>query len=136
MRRRSIRERGAIPKFSQPVMNPFVDVVFLVLIYFIATYVAGDIHAGFDVALPGNGTSSPIPKVHLEVAEDGYVINGSRSMDKELLERTLSLLADLDTNQMIVIVAKPASSHQQLVDVLDICAEVKFQQLAVSSAKE
>jgi biopolymer transport protein ExbD len=56
-----------------------------------------------------------------------------REMSLAGMERTLTTLAGIDNNQTVLIKATAHSRHQNLVEVLDLCAKVGMRNLSVVS---
>ena len=121
---------------SELSMTPMIDIVFQLLIYFILTFEPEDVMAHLDVYRPAPDQSEreePRPNViQIAVTETGYTMN-ERRMPLSGIERTLTRLAGIDTGQTVLIMAAPHSRHENLVEVLDLCAKVGMRNLSVVS---
>lgn len=115
---------------------PLIDVVFLLLIYFMVSARLKRPEADLSLALPGSvsvSTQMEIPDEQIiEVLSDGRIVLNNKvyaSQDKsdlEGLEYTLlrySQAAKLSkTKAMITIAADDDAVHERVVDVLNACA--------------
>lgn len=118
-------------------MTPMIDVVFLLLIYFLLTLSPEDLKTHLEVYRPSLSPDDIVDVEELlkiEVFSDGYVLNGM-PLDQERMESVLARLAKLDAEQSVLVVCSSLSPHDRLVAVLDRCAKVGFNNLSVMSAK-
>lgn len=111
-----------------------IDVVFLLLVFFVVTIKPVDILAALSVARPQHDTRPPPPQpgdlITIEVHPRGYSVNKSWMGFGEI-QRKLRHLGRISTNPGILIICYMDSTHSQLVRVLDLCAEVGFENLSV-----
>jgi biopolymer transport protein ExbD len=118
-----------IHKKSDLQIAPLIDVVFLLLIYFMVTASLIKKEADLSFALPAGTTSTlgiPI-EVLIEVTEPGDImIEGMRFQDMNVLIGRLTLLkesADLSSSDLIVnILPADKALHGRIVAVMDACA--------------
>lgn len=113
-------------------LTPMIDVVFLLLVFFVMAVHPDDILAQIGVSRPGTDGSAGIPLLRIDVRSDGYTMNGKR-VDIERMDTYLAKIADLSPQQTIVIACESESSHSQLVKVLDLCAKSELENLALFS---
>ncbi len=136
MAHRRIRKRVADIDSELP-MTPMIDIVFQLLIYFILTFEPQDVMAHLDVFRPAPDAE---PREEMEtpnvlqivVYPDGFTLN-ERPMTLVNIERNLARLAALDRNQTVLIMATARSRHENLIQVLDLCAKVGLRNLSVVS---
>ncbi len=117
-------------------MAPMIDIVFLLLIYFMVTTTLIKQEADLGMQLPGQFTQSTEVKMPdeqiIDVYEDGRVILNGQIFDqpprRQMPELTATLkrfkqAADMTkTPAMVTIQAENATFHQRVVDVMDACA--------------
>jgi len=126
------RRRGTDPKLS---MTPMIDVVFLLLVFFVVTIEPVDILAALSVARP-QPDSNPAPPpdpgelITIEVHPTGYSVNRSWMGFAEIRTK-LHHLGAISTRPGILVICYMDSTHSQLIRVLDLCAEVGFENLSV-----
>lgn len=115
---------------------PLIDVVFLLLIYFMVTASLKRSEADLRISLPSQVSQTqplemPDEQI-IEVLPDGQIIlngtsyNDSDKKDLEDLAHTLRRYRDaaafMKTHASITIVADDNSRHERVVDVLNACA--------------
>ena len=125
-------------------MTPMIDVVFQLLIYFLVTFSTPDVLAHLDISRPApdpNQTEPSTPPKMIRVniyarggRSGGFELN-DRAVTKTELERVLSRLASLSSDQTVLVTCAGEAVHSKLVDVLDLCAGCGLSQLSVVSAK-
>lgn len=113
-----------------------IDVVFQLLIFFIVTLKQEDILSHLDVSRPAPDPSAKEEQVQdlltIIVFSDGFVLRG-RPLSLSALETHLGRLASYSKNISVIIKCAPDSKHQQLVQLLDLCAKVELRNLSVFS---
>jgi biopolymer transport protein ExbD len=127
---------------------PLIDVVFLLLIYFMVSSRLKRPEADLTLALPGavsQSTQLEMPDEQIiEVMPDGNVVLNNRvyaASDKELAELEHTLLrynqaAKLsNTKAMITIAADDDSVHERVVDVLNVCAGAGIKNVTFGSVQ-
>jgi len=121
-------------------MGPMIDMVFLLLVFFMVT--AKPIKQESDVALSLPGTVSQEETVEIPdeqtitIEANGQIILNEQPMDSAtdpelpVLHKTLVRFKETaDANKskpLITIDANDAAKHQRIVDVLNVCAKAKI----------
>ncbi len=112
-----------------------IDIVFLLLVFFIVTLTATDIEAILK-APPARKSRiiDPPPQIVISicVGGDGYETNG-QAMDLAEMESKLKSLTEFSTEYAVAISSTPDASHQRLVSVLDLCSKLEFDNVAITS---
>lgn len=125
--------------YSEPdlPMTPMIDVVFQLFIYFIMTMKPIDIFTHLNVSRPSEDKSTSVTPLNLLriniYPNDVYSLN-DRRVSLADMEKNLGKLADKDPNQTVLIISSARAKHDQLVNVLNICAKLKLTNLSVLSA--
>ena len=115
-------------------MTSMIDVVFLLLVFFIVTIEPMDLLAKLPVDRPQPSDEPPPvpPALTLTVTETGYLANGKRvslqTVD-EYLQRMNSRFG-LDEAH---IICHGQSEHRRLIQALDICMKNNVTNLSMSS---
>ena len=118
--RRNSRSRAASVQ-----MASLMDVIFLLLCFFVTTSVFSQWETEISIALP-TAKSSTVPgrmpgEIILNVAADGNVtVNGQKLSLAEVTER-LTRIAKLYPGQPVVIRADKTTKYEALVSVIDAC---------------
>ncbi len=122
-------------------LTPLIDVVFLLLIFFlVATRFAQD-DRELPVQLPSAVSAVPMTAEPTELvvnvdAAGQYMILGERmALDK--VESTLRrAIADNPINQMVIIRGDRNVAFQAVVSVMDLCTKLKVQSYKISTESE
>lgn len=134
MRRRT-RARFAEPKLD---MSSMIDVVFLLLIFFVATITTQDLMAHLDVSRPGpekDITDEPVeppPTFNIEVLKEGYAVNKARH-SLSYIEQCLTRQLRYNNEQHLIVICYEDSPHERLVRLLDLCAKHGMKNIALMS---
>ena len=132
LRKKSLGDRIDIP------MSAMIDVVFLLLIYFIVTYQEEIPEAHLQVNLPApdaverDPEDIPDPPLSLTVLPRQYLVEG-RAMEPERIRRYLAGLAQQagPENVTVLINTHVTAPTRNLIEILDICRSVQITRLNV-----
>ena len=107
-------------------LTPLIDVVFLLLIFFLVTSEFEEEERRLRIVLPTATTATPMTgkprEIVIDVDADGIVYLGGQPTSLENLEELLTAaVAKNPTNQTAVIRADRATSFQPVVSVMDVC---------------
>lgn len=127
-------KRRKVPARTEVPMSAMIDIVFLLLVFFVATYkeTLVEAHVAINVPTPATSKSSQKP-ILLEIyvlEEDTYTCNG-KTMSIELLASTLAFFGDTDADQTVIIKVSPEARERTLIALLDVCNKVGLHQLNV-----
>ena len=113
-------------------MTAMIDVVFLLLIFFVVVFRPVDLLATLDVDRSSGGPSGEKPILEITVEKDGCRVNGNPVGLAEL-DAGLRRLGSLSAAQRIMVSCAPASPHEGLIRVLDLCARYNITDIALVS---
>ena len=124
-------------------MTPMIDVVFLLLIFFICTTQFPEFEGKFDIQLPDPGqvaqaaAMADVPEdIIVHVARNGeLLVNGSARTPAEL-GGLLSLLAEMNPKQAVIIEGEPDAIHQYVVHVLNACYRAGVSNISFAALRE
>ena len=119
---------------------PLIDTILILLIFYMTFSTFTEPEKRIDATLPlvsttAKPTQMPLD-IHLHVKQQGDVIvNDANTYDLVSLRDTLTQLAAVGQDTTIVIEADPDTSYQNVINVLDTCAQahllkVSFRPLA------
>ena len=117
--------RNSRSKAASVQMASLMDVIFLLLCFFVTSSVFSQWETEISIALP-TAKSSTVPgrmpgEIILNVAADGNVtVNGQKLSLAEVTER-LTRIAKLYPGQPVVIRADKTTKYEALVNVIDAC---------------
>jgi biopolymer transport protein ExbD len=132
--------RGRTPLHHPGIqLAPLVDVLLLLLIFFLLTWNAARNENELDVKVPkaaaAKEKSAPIGDVVVNVKADGNVVVNRRTLSGPELTELLKNLAQLNAEQAVVIRGDEAGAYKNIVDVLNICTEAGITNVAFATAK-
>ncbi len=121
-------------------LAPMVDILFILLIFFIVTTSYQAMEKELSIALPQSDNAVEIDQagrdVIVNITDRGtYIINRKEySLDelRELLVRTKKMLG----TTTILLRADKESLYQDIVDVMDLCSELKITRLSFITQAE
>ena len=116
-------------------LTPLVDIVFILLIFFLitSTFVQSP---GIDVNLPKANSSaetSQSQSIVITVDENGQLIYGGEVTDIGGLTDTLGKLFQESPGHQIVIQADESTNHGAVVEAMDAAREVGFRKLGIAT---
>ncbi len=134
------------PKFAIPddagdefgvELAPLVDIVFLLLVFFLVATTYLDEEKDLSVALPevasSKGGDRPrLARVLLNVREDGTVLLGTRPVGRNELYRALIEARRANPHVPVILRGDRAASHGDIMAVYDLCRRARIRNLAVA----
>lgn len=119
-------------------LTPLIDVVFLLLIFFLVTSEFEDEERQLDIVLPSATSAVPMTskprEVVVDINSDGTVfLRGKATPLKELELLLQKAVASNPTNQTVVIRADQNASFQPVVNVMDVCNRTGVSDYSVST---
>ena len=128
--REARRAARSNPKLA---LTPMIDVVFLLLIFFVVTLKVDDVYGKLDVARPQPEETVPdIPLLRVDIYPDSLVLNGRRITDKQLTA-LLGRLGSISRTQSVIVTSHNKAHHERLVRVLDACVAAGLENVALFS---
>lgn len=130
MARKRIREEEE----AELDMTPMLDIVFIMLIFFIVTtsFVK---EAGIDVSRPeaSQATTKPSANIFIAIRENGEVWMDRRQVDVERVAANLERLLAEQPTDMVVIQADKDARHGIVVKVMDQIKEAGIAQISIAA---
>ena len=110
-------------------MTPMIDVVFELIIFFVATIKQEDLFTRLNANRPapssGSSSSESDPTVTIEIGRgrdaNGVLVYNKREVRRSELDQNLREVARTSKKTPIIVKCTEDSPHKALVDVLDIC---------------
>lgn len=128
------RARVDVEKDAGLPLTGMIDVVFLLLFYFLFTLRPVDALTHLDADRPGLAPGPAAPVVRLGVERDGFRLEGSPVTLDEVRGLTARLGA-MNSEQTVLVVSAPDAPHARMVEALDACAAAGLRNLSVLSAR-
>ena len=118
-------------------MTPMLDIVFIMLIFFIVTtsFVK---EAGIDVNRPeaSQATQKPSANIFIAIRENGEVWMDRRQVDVERVAANLERLLAEQPTDMVVIQADKGARHGVVVQVMDQIKEAGIAQISIAAEND
>ena len=113
-------------------MTPMIDMVFLLLIFFLVATTFQQTEREMQIALPFASSSEPISALLQElivnVDIDGGMIVGGRTLDTEALRELIESAVANNPEQKVTIRGDKGTVYANIVSVLDICKGAGIQE--------
>jgi len=113
------------PEKADFPLAPMVDVVFLLLIFFIATMQYSQSERELNISVPvaeeGADARQTVGEIIINVRESGEVVVDKTMMDKKQLFGKLQRIAAVHKNQAIRIRGDGKVEYQKIVEIIDVC---------------
>ncbi len=118
------RSKAVLPGFQ---MAPMIDVIFLLLCFFIASQLFSQWETELDVTLP-TASSGKIPQrlpgeIIINISADGNIMVNNNMLNDEQLLSLLHRIVSLFGGQPIVIRADKKTDYEHIIRVLDLCRQ-------------
>ncbi|MGB8342551.1 MAG: biopolymer transporter ExbD [Chthoniobacterales bacterium] len=134
----NFRSRTA-PQHPGIQLAPLVDVLLLLLIFFLLTWNAARNENELDIKIPkasaATEKNAPIGDVIVNVKSDGSMVVNRRTLSGPDLMSLLKGLVQLNPDQAVVIRGDEAGAYKYIVNVLNTCSEAGITNIAFATAK-
>ena len=123
---------------SEVNLTPLVDIVFILLIFFLITSTFVQ-NPGIEVELPKASaatTDVQSDNIIMAVTKDGLVIHEGKAISAEELRERLSQYHKEKPEQLVVIQADSTAHHGKVVEVMDIAQGAGFHRLAIATDEQ
>ncbi len=131
--------RHATPQHPGIQLAPLVDVLLLLLIFFLMTWNAARNENELDVKVPKASSakekSAPVGDVIVNVKADGNVVVNRRTLSVPELTDLLKGLVQLNADQAVVIRGDETGAYKNVVGVLNVCSQAGVTNVAFATAK-
>ncbi|MCX6965519.1 MAG: biopolymer transporter ExbD [Verrucomicrobia bacterium] len=118
---------------------PMVDIVFLLLIFFLVTWNFSRNETELDVKVPkareGKETRRAVGEVILNVKSNGTVVMNRRQMNAKELQDTLQKIASLYPDQAVILRGDESTDYRHVVEVLDTCRRANIWNVAFATSR-
>lgn len=118
---------------------PMVDIVFLLLIFFLVTWNFARYETELDVKVPtakeGKESRRAAGEVIINVKTDGTIVMNRRVMSGEELAGTLRKISEIYPDQAVVLRGDESTDYRHIVGVLDICRSANIWNVAFATGR-
>lgn len=113
-------------------LTPIIDMVFLLLIFFLVATTFQQEERELQIALPFAGSAAPISTILqdliINVDADGKIILGGRIINTEELRSIVTAAMKNNPDQKVTIRGDRGTPYANIVSVLDICKQAGIQE--------
>jgi biopolymer transport protein ExbD len=121
-----LKKAGPNPNPGVP-LTPMIDVVFLLLCFFVTSQIFAQWETEIDVALPTaatGGMPQRLPgEVIINVRADGTAVVNGQTLDDAQLRSMMDRLVELFPGQPVLLRADKTTAYEHVVRVLDTCRQ-------------
>lgn len=133
------RRQSEPPQAFGFMIAPMVDILLVVLVFFIVTWNFALAENELDVRVPSatkaNEPQPYVGQVVINVKSDGsIVVNRQPKTGEELLDQ-LKKLSQLYPDQAVIVRGDEAVDYKHIVEVLDICRQADIWNVAFATGK-
>jgi biopolymer transport protein ExbD len=122
-------------------LTPMIDVVFLLMIFFLVASKLDEADRSIDVVLPQAAAAKPLTtkprEFVINIDRDGNYFAGVRPVRLEDLRQLLrQATADNPQRQTVIVRADENTAHKFVVNAMDACVQAGIEDYQVQSAGE
>ncbi len=118
-------------------LAPLIDIVFLTLVFFMATAVFGALETEIDVDLPTADTAQEAMRtqgeIYINLRRDGTVVLNNREMTMDELQETLYQIAEYFPGGSVVIRGDQEAMLGHAIAILDRCRRADIQDVSFAA---
>jgi len=113
-------------------MTPMIDMVFLLLIFFLVATTFHQTEREMKIALPFAASAAPISsmlqEIIINVDENGKIILGGHTIEPKQLEARIAEAVKQNPEQKVTVRGDRSAAYATIVAVLDICKNAGIQE--------
>lgn len=128
------------PSVQEPGFQiaPMIDVVFILLSFFVATQLFSQWETEIDVKLP-TAQEAQVPsrlpgEVIINILRDGTVRINQRALEQTELSALLHRIVEVFPGQPVLIRADRATAYENVIRVLDLCRQADIWNISFATA--
>lgn len=123
----NFRKKWTAPGNVGVPLTPMIDVVFLLLCFFVTSQIFAQWETEIDIALPTAATGD-MPRrlpgeVIINVLADGATVVNGQTLDDAALRAMMDRLVELFPGQPVLLRADKSTAYEHVVRVLDTCRQ-------------
>lgn len=121
---------------------PMLDILFVLLLFFMVCAGAQKHEASLTTQLPGKGSPGPDVPVQVGIDDDGQVNYSGIAIDSPTDDALPQLVSRLEgvvganAAQPVIVTPSRHTRHQRVVDVMNACAAAKVKNLAFGTPSD
>ena len=124
-------------EMSELNLTPMIDVVFLLIIFFLVGSTFSEAERQFDVQVPSVSAAKPLTappdQLVINISRDGRIALGNKSVTLDQLTRELNQARERFADQAVVIRGDGEGKYQLVADVLSACHKAQIRNFSVAT---
>ncbi len=126
------------PRPAEIPLAPMIDIVFLLLIFFIVTYQFSRAELDLKVTVPSSTDSKEresrtFLEIIINVREEGEIYINGEEIDQEALYNKMAAIARVDANQPVRVRGDATTPFQHIVRVMDTCTRAGISRVSFAT---
>lgn len=126
-----------LPEFQ---FTPMIDVVFLLLCFFVTSQIFATWETEINVQLPTVRTGK-IPQrlpgeIIVNILKDGKIIVNKQELDMNALGNLFSRIVSVFPGQAVIIRADRETSYERVISVIDLCRQADIFNISFATLSE
>jgi len=135
----NFRKPGATQELSFQIA-PMLDVIFLLLCFFVTTQIFSQWETEIDITLP-TARAGEVPErlpgeIIINILQDGEVVVNRKVLDEAGLASLLDRIVELFPGQAVLIRADKETAYEHVIGVLDACRLADIWNISFATAAE
>mgnify|MGYP006303854153 CR=1 FL=1 len=118
-------------------MAPMIDIMFLLLVFFMAAAIYAQWETKMDISVPaaqsGIRADRKPGEIIVNIDEEGRIYVNDTELSREALQNRLSRVAELYRDQPVIIRADAKTDHEYVMAVLDSCRVARIWNIAFAT---
>jgi len=121
-------------------MTPMLDVVFLLLIFFISTSIFYELEHEIGITVPeaseAETSDRTAHEIIVNIRSDGGIVVNRQRYDLDALERLLTRISEVFSGQAVIIRGDRAAQFGRAIEVLNVCAKARIWNVSFAALEE
>ena len=122
---------------SELNLTPMIDVVFLLIIFFLVGSTFSEAERQFDVQVPTVSAAKPLTappdQLVINISRQGQIALGNKAVTMEQLVTELTAARERFADQAVVIRGDGEGKYQHVADVLSACHKAQIRNFSVAT---
>jgi biopolymer transport protein ExbD len=119
-------------------LAPMIDIMFLLLCFFIAAQIYAQWESEIDIKLPTAATGE-VPdrlpaEIIINVRQDGVAVVNQRQLKQEGLSDLLTRIVAIYPGQPVLIRADKRTAYEHVIGILDLCRQVDIWNISFATS--
>jgi len=121
-------------------MTPMLDVMFLLLIFFVSTSIFYELEHEIGITVPQasevRDSERSAHEIIINIRSDGEIVVNRQRYDLDRLEQLLRKISEVFSGQAVIIRGDEAARLGSAIDVLNVCAKARIWNVSFAALKE